>query len=108
MPRRCTRDPKPSEITPPEVYAARRRLLSGALGLAAASIVPRVLASSEPVGAPLSAPRNPAFSSSEPPNSWEDVTTYNNYYEFGTGKADPAAHAGSLRTRPWSVAVSGA
>jgi sulfoxide reductase catalytic subunit YedY len=38
---------------------------------------------------------------------WEDVTGYNNYYEFGTGKSDPAEHAGSLRTRPWTVEVTG-
>ncbi len=38
---------------------------------------------------------------------WEDVTGYNNYYEFGTGKSDPARHAGGLRTRPWTVEVTG-
>ena len=38
---------------------------------------------------------------------WEDVTGYNNFYEFGTGKSDPAKHAGSLRTRPWKVQVDG-
>jgi sulfoxide reductase catalytic subunit YedY len=38
---------------------------------------------------------------------FEDVTTYNNFYEFGTGKADPARNAGSLRTRPWTVKVDG-
>ena len=41
------------------------------------------------------------------PNSYEDITHYNNYYEFGTDKADPAKYAGSLRTRPWKVEVAG-
>ena len=43
----------------------------------------------------------------ERPTSFEDATTYNNYYEFGTDKSDPARHAGSLITRPWTVAVEG-
>ena len=38
---------------------------------------------------------------------WEDVTGYNNFYEFGTGKSDPAKHAGTLRTRPWKIEVTG-
>ena len=46
-------------------------------------------------------------STAEPANSWDDVTGYNNYYEFGTDKADPAAHAGRLRVDPWSVTVAG-
>ena len=38
---------------------------------------------------------------------FEDVTPYNNFYEFGTGKADPARNAGTLRTRPWTVKIDG-
>ncbi|KIN75175.1 Sulfoxide reductase catalytic subunit YedY [Sulfitobacter noctilucae] len=41
------------------------------------------------------------------PNSYEDITQYNNYYEFGTGKGDPAANAGSLTTSPWTVKIDG-
>jgi len=41
------------------------------------------------------------------PTRYEDVTSYNNYYEFGTDKSDPARHAGRLKTRPWTVAVDG-
>ena len=41
------------------------------------------------------------------PNTWEEITTYNNYYEFGTGKDDPAKYAGSLITEPWSVKIDG-
>jgi sulfoxide reductase catalytic subunit YedY len=41
------------------------------------------------------------------PNTWEEITTYNNFYEFGTGKGDPAKYAGSLTTDPWSVEIDG-
>src|SRR5690554_6310831 len=44
----------------------------------------------------------------EPRTPYEDVTGYNNFYEFGTGKGDPAAHAHRLQTRPWSVRIEGA
>jgi sulfoxide reductase catalytic subunit YedY len=43
----------------------------------------------------------------EKPTPWRSVTTYNNFYELGTGKEDPAERAGALRTRPWTVAVEG-
>ena len=41
------------------------------------------------------------------PNSWEDITSYNNFYEFGTGKGDPARYAHLLTTKPWSVKIDG-
>ena len=43
----------------------------------------------------------------EPVNSWEEITTYNNFYEFGTGKDDPSKNSGSFKPRPWTVAVEG-
>ena len=49
----------------------------------------------------------PPRSDDEKLTPWEDVTGYNNYYEFGTGKDDPAANAGTLRTKPWKVEVAG-
>ena len=98
---------RPSEITPPQVYADRRRFLGGALALAAAAAAPAALGAVEPTGAELRARRNAAFSTIEPANSWEDVTTYNNYYEFGTGKSDPAGNSTRLKVQPWSVAVGG-
>jgi sulfoxide reductase catalytic subunit YedY len=51
--------------------------------------------------------QNARYSTAEAANSLADVTGYNNFYEFGTGKDDPARHAGSLRPRPWSVVVDG-
>jgi sulfoxide reductase catalytic subunit YedY len=102
-------DIRPSEITPPEVYADRRRFLAGALALAGSTLAAPLAtaAAGAPVGAVLSARRNPAYVASDAPNSWDDVTGYNNYYEFGTDKADPAARAGRLRTSPWNVTVAG-
>jgi methionine sulfoxide reductase catalytic subunit len=102
-----TRVPRiaPSEITPPEVYFSRRALLAGALAsgvsaLAHASRVP-------PLGEPLDYTRNDKLSVSETPNKYEEITTYNNFYEFGTDKEDPSENARSLHTRPWSVRVDG-
>ena len=47
------------------------------------------------------------YSTDEEPNSWQDITTYNNFYEFGTGKEDPYRNAQEFEPRPWSVKVSG-
>jgi sulfoxide reductase catalytic subunit YedY len=94
--------PTPSEITPLDVYLDRRRLLAGLaggmLGLAAPSALP---------ASQLRFTKNPRFSTSEAANSYEDITTYNNFYEFGTSKEDPARLAGSFRPAPWSVTIAG-
>ncbi len=99
-------DIRPSEITPPEVYAQRRRFLAAALGVGTALLAPQALAGA-PSGGVLSARRNPIYSTDEQQNSWDDITGYNNYYEFGTDKSDPAANAGHLRVSPWNVTVAG-
>jgi len=57
--------------------------------------------------APLAEIAKSKFSTSEEPNSFEDISTYNNYYEFGTGKADPARNSKEFQPRPWTIAVSG-
>jgi methionine sulfoxide reductase catalytic subunit len=96
------KDPLPSEITPLDVYLDRRRLIAGlAAGLLGFGAAPARAT------AQLKYARNPRYGTSEAPNSYEDITTYNNFYEFGTGKEDPAARAGSFRPTPWSVAVTG-
>ena len=51
--------------------------------------------------------RRSPLSTSEPPNLFEHITGYNNFYEFGTGKDDPKRNAGTLRPKPWSVSVEG-
>ena len=98
---------KPSEITPEQVYLNRRQLLQAA---AVAGVSGLIATASDPVHAsvkPLEYKRNDAFSTDEPANSYEDITTYNNYYEFGTDKSDPARNSGRFKPEPWSVTVSG-
>lgn len=58
-------------------------------------------------GAELSGIAKSDFSTEEVPNSYEDITTYNNYYEFGVGKDDPVRNAQEFKTRPWSIKVTG-
>ena len=104
-----------SEITPKSTYLNRRRFLESA-GLAAAGALAgrrlRELAWPEQtafagIGTKLSGVAKGPFSTSEPQTPYEDVTHYNNYYEFGVAKDAPARNAGSLRTSPWSVSVEG-
>jgi sulfoxide reductase catalytic subunit YedY len=103
MQRRSWSDPPPSEITPEGVYFSRRRFLAalGASGVAS-------LAAADPAPTLAGVRRNARFSTLEAANSFEDITTYNNFYEFGTDKDDPAAHSGKFRPRPWSVTIAGA
>ena len=104
----------PSEITPQSVYQDRRNWLrlmaGGAAGVAMAGWASREAFAQG--GGKL--PKLPGARSAvagavvmEKPTSYQDATSYNNFYEFGTDKADPARTAGSLRTRPWTVTVEG-
>jgi methionine sulfoxide reductase catalytic subunit len=96
----------PSEITPPEVYFSRRALLAGALATGASALLPA--AEAPPAqGAALSYTANAQYSVKEAPNKYEEIAGYNNFYEFGTDKDSPSHNAHTLRTRPWSVTVSG-
>ena len=91
---------QPSEITDPEVFAQRRQLMKAALaagaGLAMPSLaqaLPKVIQTSYGKGLALT--------------DYKDITGYNNFYEFGTDKSDPAKQAHSLKTKPWTVQVDG-
>jgi sulfoxide reductase catalytic subunit YedY len=99
----------PSEITPKEIFENRRELIksaaAGAFGLALAPWFSRDALANNPQK--LAATLNPGFSAKEEPTSYKYVTTYNNFYEFGTDKADPAAYAEKLQTRPWTVTIEG-
>ncbi len=88
------------EITPKALYMRRREFMAGA-GLTAAGAL-----GVDAAAAPLRATPS-RFSTNEPQTTLEGVTTYNNFYEFGTDKSDPARNAGRLTTRPWTVEVSG-
>jgi sulfoxide reductase catalytic subunit YedY len=94
-----------SEITPFDLYLNRRSFLIGAAALALAPSGPAAAAA--PAGQPLKATRNAAFTVEDPATAIESVTTYNNFYEFGVNKEDPARFAHLLRPRPWTVEVSG-
>ena len=96
----------PSEITPPEVYRDRREFIRAAGGLALAGGL-GLQAGTAAAGAKLAGTRPGPYGTSEELTPRKDVTTYNNFYEFGTDKADPAHNAGSLRPRPWTVQVDG-
>jgi sulfoxide reductase catalytic subunit YedY len=102
-------DIRPSEITPQSVFTDRRRLLKVAGFAGSALLLPgRGYADDIPADhRRLSGIRKSPLSLKEPPNSFEDITTYNNFYEFGLDKGDPAANSGKFRPRPWSVAIDG-
>jgi sulfoxide reductase catalytic subunit YedY len=102
---RSPTDIPPSEITPPEIYRERRRFMQGMGGLAAGAALGA--APEAGAGVKLAGVRPSAYRLDEAKTPYKDVTTYNNFYEFGTGKGDPAQNAGSLITRPWTVAIEG-
>lgn len=104
-------DITPSDITPESAWRRRRQLIQSAVltpfALGAASLA-HAASDDPPAGPVLAAERNPKWSTIEATNSWHDITTYNNFYEFGTGKGDPAKHAGKMQLSPWVVRIDGA
>src|SRR5574338_578624 len=106
----------PSAITPEPVYRRRREVLKllglGATALAAgcgseaAPPAPVVPETSVP-GTPLAVTRRLDDADGAVRTTFQDATHYNNFYEFGTGKGDPAARSGAFRPRPWSVEIAG-
>lgn len=124
-------EPKGSEITPESLYLRRREFIKSALlfsGTAAGVGTGLEMLSSRPSGGgrdggtpapadggetvaaaapkPRAKPRGP-YDTDETPTSYEDATTYNNFYEFGLDKGDPAENAHTLKPRPWSVVIDG-
>ena len=104
-------DIRSSEITPKALYLRRREFLQtasgAALAAAAALALPAVQRASAQTGAKLPNVRKSPLSTNEPLNDYEDVTTYNNFYEFGTAKDEPAMNATRFKARPWKIAVEG-
>jgi sulfoxide reductase catalytic subunit YedY len=99
-----------SEITSESVYLKRRELLkmAGIAGAGAFASQSVFAAATLPgVGKELPGIVKSQYSTDQPMNSWEDITTYNNYYEFGTGKDEPARNARNFEPRPWTVNVKG-
>jgi sulfoxide reductase catalytic subunit YedY len=95
-----------SEITPERVSLDRRAFMLGAGALVLGTAMADAEAA-QPAGQPLKAARNDQFSVKEPPTKLESATTYNNFYEFGVNKEDPARLAGTINPRPWTVKVDG-
>jgi sulfoxide reductase catalytic subunit YedY len=102
---------RPSEITPEPAWRSRREFIAGLAGAALGTVAPAARATEvftvNLVERPLELRPNPRYSTTEKRNSFSEVTGYNNFYEFGTGKSDPAENAHRLRPRPWSVVVDG-
>ncbi|BDT74736.1 protein-methionine-sulfoxide reductase catalytic subunit MsrP [Polynucleobacter sp. KF022] len=98
-----------SDITPQAVFENRRNIIktaaAGGFGLALAPWFSRQALAATPEK--LAATLNPAFADKDGLTSYKYVTGYNNFYEFGTDKEDPAANAGSLQTRPWTISIEG-
>ena len=117
-------DVRSSEITAEAQYLERRkfmRIMGGAaLGLGASSLLsacssdPKAADFGEAGGPAVAEPQSPltnykprAVTVDEPLNKFEEITSYNNFYEFGTGKDDPQRYAGRLKTSPWKVKIDG-
>jgi sulfoxide reductase catalytic subunit YedY len=102
-----------ADVTPRPVYLDRRKFLRemgivGAAAIAGKSFLELAVPSQTAVAAPkFTGLAKSPFSTTEKQNSFQDVTHYNNYYEFGTDKADPAKYAQNFKTSPWTVSVEG-
>ncbi|MEQ3625516.1 MAG: protein-methionine-sulfoxide reductase catalytic subunit MsrP [Celeribacter sp.] len=84
-----------ADVTPKSMFLNRRQIMTGGgMILGAGMLAPGLV-------------RAQGFSTDEEPNSFEEISTYNNYYEFGTSKSDPAENADTLTIDPWTVKVDG-
>ena len=105
--------PLSSEITPPQVYANRRGFVQqvmalGALGVSGVSLAQSPVPRPGKLAALSSTPSSvPGAWTTDTPTPYKNASTYNNFYEFGTDKSDPADNAHTLKTRPWTVELEG-
>jgi sulfoxide reductase catalytic subunit YedY len=103
-------DIRPSEITPESMFLNRRAAVAALVGAGMASALPRAEAAE---AAPPPSPnmvytKNARYVvANDTPNAWSDITGYNNYYELGLDKTDPARNAGYLKPKPWTVEIAG-
>ncbi len=95
MPRPLQTGLRWSDVTPKSLWLSRRQLIAGAAALTATPALARIEAAKS------------AFSTDEAPDTLETISGYNNFYEFGYGKDDPAAYAGALTTDPWAIEIGG-
>ena len=102
MPIKRPSDCLPSEITPRPLFEGRRDFLRLSAGVALGAMLPDALANTKLAGV-----RRGPYAATDAQTPYGKVTTYNNFYEFGTDKADPAEASGKFRTRPWKVSIEG-
>jgi len=106
-------DIKSSEITPRGLYMSRRQFIraASATAISGGAMLSGLDASFKVgearAGEKLGNLKKSTYSTSEKLNSLKDITSYNNFYEFGTGKEDPATYAGALTVDPWSIVIDG-
>ena len=96
MAHRWNKDLTKEDVTPYAAFLNRRQIMAGLGGAAGLGLAGLTAGQAHAAG-----------DEALEPNSWEDVTSYCNFYEFGTGKTDPAAYAGQMTTTPWSVEIDG-
>jgi methionine sulfoxide reductase catalytic subunit len=100
-----------SEITPEGLYVNRRTFMRAAIAAGAGAALAgtgSAVEGADPKNVwPLTGAAKSAFSTTEKQNSFEDITSYNNFYEFGMDKGDPARYSGKLTVRPWTVKIDG-
>src|SRR5690242_20762397 len=102
-----------SEITDKKVYLNRREFIRGVAGTtlataAGAFAIEEVVRAQQPAAHGRKLATTPSsLSTNEAPNSWDHITTYNNFYEFGADYPDPAVYARDFKAEPWSVTVEG-
>ena len=96
MAHRWKNDLTKEDVTPYAAFLNRRQIMAGLGGAAGLGLAGLTAGQAHAAG-----------DEALEPNSWEDVTSYCNFYEFGTGKTDPAAYAGQMTTTPWSVEIDG-
>jgi methionine sulfoxide reductase catalytic subunit len=92
-----------SEITPKELFYARRQFMQVAGGLSLAALLPGAVWAGEK----FNDIKKSAYTVLDELTPLKDVTRYNNFYEFGTGKEDPAVNAAHFKTRPWTITIEG-
>ncbi len=91
------------DVTDEAVALGRREFLAGVAGTPVAGVA----GAAGPEGRRFQGVLKSELSTDEPPNAWQDATTYNNFYELGTDKGDPRRNAGWLKVEPWNVSIEG-
>ncbi len=110
--KKCTDVPS-SEITPKSLYLNRRRFLAGAALMSAATVAGTAIgelifpSATAQANTAISGIQKSSLSTTEKITPYNDVTNYNNYYEFSTDKYEPAGLAKNFKTRPWTVTIDG-